>query len=84
MELLEIKNLVDQFSKLPKIVRLPTYLELCRYPSSRFEEICSRLLSFFLKPTNEHGLDDLLLSSLLLTIEPKNQFHYNWYSFYSM
>ena len=78
MEIMKVRELVDKFSKLPKIIKLPTYLELCRYPSSRFEEICSRLLSFFIKPTNEHGFDDLLLSSLLLTIEPEHQFTYDW------
>lgn len=78
MDLDEVRALVDEFSKLPKIVQMPTYLELCRYPSSRFEEICSRLISFYIRPTNDHGFADLLLSSLLLTIDPQNQLNYNW------
>lgn len=78
MEISEVRALVIEFSKLPKIVKLPTYLELCRYPSARFEEICSRLIGFYIKPTNEHGFADLLLSSLLLTIDPQNPLNYNW------
>lgn len=40
-----------------------TYLEICKYPYSRFEEICSRVLAYFFNPQNEHGLKDLFLKS---------------------
>ena len=50
---------------LPKTIKEPTYLEICKYPRRRFEEICSRLLCFYIAPKNEHGFNDLFLSSLL-------------------
>lgn len=58
-------NLLFLFSKIPKNKKEPTYLDLCRYPYRRFEEICSRLLSFYFSPMKEHGLEDLFLNSLL-------------------
>jgi hypothetical protein len=64
-ELLKFKKLLEEFNQTPKIIPQSTYLEICKYPGSRFEEICSRILSFFLKPINEHGLNDLFIRSLL-------------------
>ena len=42
----------------------PTYLELCRYPGERFEEICSRILGFFFQSKNPHGFGSLFLKAL--------------------
>lgn len=42
----------------------PTLLELCSYPSHRFEEICSRILCFFFNWNAEHGFRDLWLKSV--------------------
>lgn len=61
----EIELLINEFDNLPKVISQPTYLEICKYPRRRFEEICSRLLCFFIAPQNEHGLNDLFLTSLL-------------------
>lgn len=66
----EITTLIGEFNKLPKLIQEPTYLEICKYPRSRFEEICSRLLCFYVHPKNEHGLGDLFLSSLLELLSP--------------
>ena len=61
----KFQTVVRDFSKIPKTDTEPTWLEICRYPQSRFEEICSRILAFFLNPKAEHGLNDLWLSALL-------------------
>jgi hypothetical protein len=60
----QMRELLADFGRLPKIVKQPTYLELCKYPGRRFEEICSRLLAFYLDPKKEHGFHDLFLRSL--------------------
>jgi hypothetical protein len=64
MTVAEMRELLFSFERLPKIVKQPTYLELCKYPGRRFEEICSRLLAFYLDPQKEHGFHDLFLCSL--------------------
>lgn len=51
--------------KIPKVNTEPTWLEICRYPCNRFEEICSRILAFYLNPNAEHGMKDLWISALL-------------------
>ncbi len=61
----EAEILLDEFDNLPKFIKQPTYLEICKYPRRRFEEICSRLLCFYFAPKNEHGFNDLFLVSLL-------------------
>jgi hypothetical protein len=75
MDIQSLENLINEFEKLPKIISQPTYLEICRYPRSRFEEICSRILCFYFDPSNEHGFNELFLDSLfeLLT---KTKIHY--------
>lgn len=72
----ELEFLLNEFDRHPKIVHHPTYLELCQYPYRRFEEIASRLLSFYFKPTREHGLKDLFIKSLLQTINLDSQLEY--------
>lgn len=70
------EQLIDEFDKLPKIVIESTYLELCKYPGSRFEEVCSRLLSFYFNPNNEHGFNDLFLECFLHLISPNQEIAY--------
>jgi hypothetical protein len=65
IELSKFEDLLSKFDKLPKTLPHPTYLEICQYPGSRQEEICSRILSFYFAPQKEHGCRDLFLSSLL-------------------
>lgn len=72
----QFEELLNEFDKLPKIVLESTYLEICKYPGSRFEEICSRILCFYFDPTNEHGFSDLFLESLLEIIAPQNNIQY--------
>ncbi|WP_199137508.1 PD-(D/E)XK nuclease family protein [Pedobacter sp. ASV12] len=75
-QLPDLEQLIDQFDRLPKVVIESTYLELCKYPGSRFEEICSRLLSFYFNPNNEHGFNDLFLEALLELIAPEQEIGY--------
>lgn len=65
-QLAEFKKLLDEFKMFPKkLVYEPTYLELCSYPRSRFEEICSRLLRFFIDKGGPHGFGSLFIDSLI-------------------
>jgi hypothetical protein len=66
------EKLIEEFKQIPKIIPQTTYLDICRYPGNRFEEICSRILAFFFQPTNEHGLNDLFLQSLFDVISKEN------------
>lgn len=65
MEITEMQQLLGEFKKLPKFQHKPTYLEICKYPGSRFEEICSRLLAFYFNPKEPHGFGNLFINSLL-------------------
>ncbi|MEQ9290422.1 MAG: PD-(D/E)XK nuclease family protein [Cyclobacteriaceae bacterium] len=65
MEITEMKHLLGEFKKLPKIEHKPTYLEICKYPGSRFEQICSRLLAFYSDPKKPHGFGSLFINSLI-------------------
>lgn len=40
-------------------------MEICKYPYSRFEEVCSRILQFYFNPKADHGFGNLWLASLL-------------------
>ena len=57
-------EILDIFKNLPKNYSEPTFLEISKFPKRRFEEICSRILSFYFNPMKEHKLNDLFLSSL--------------------
>lgn len=75
MTIPEIDKILNEFEKIPKTLRQLTYLEICKYPYHRFEEVCSRLLCFYLSPQNEHGFQDLFLQSLLKLIAPAKTFY---------
>lgn len=45
-----------------------TFLDLCHYTGERFEEICSRVLAFFLNPNGKHGFSTLWFDALCKTI----------------
>ena len=49
-------EILDKFKGLPKNYPEPTFLEITHYPKRRFEEICSRILSFYFNPAKEHNL----------------------------
>ncbi len=76
MNLTEFEQLIKEFEKYPSPVYETTFLDICRYPRSRFEEICSRILAFYIQPSNEHGLKDLVLSSFFELIQEEIQFNF--------
>lgn len=55
--------LLKQFNELPGHHLETNYFEVTGY--SHYENIASNVLQFFLLPTNNHGLEDLMLRSLL-------------------
>jgi len=72
MNIENISLLLEEFNKLPKKRKEPTFLEICSYPQRRFEEICSRILSFYFNPRREHKLKDLFISSLFELLNRKD------------
>ncbi|MBC7390348.1 MAG: PD-(D/E)XK nuclease family protein [Opitutaceae bacterium] len=65
---MEAEKLLIEYLKIPKETAKPTFLEICKYPGSRFEEICSRILCFFFDPHKPHGFKDLFLVSFFEAI----------------
>jgi hypothetical protein len=58
------EKLFSDFNRIHKInERLPTFMEISRYP--HFENVCSNILSFYFDTTQSHKLSDLVLKSLL-------------------
>ena len=43
MEVENFKNLLEDFSKVHIPKKEKTFMGICQYPGSRFEEICSRI-----------------------------------------
>ena len=72
----KFQAIVRDFSKIPRINTEPTWLEICRYPYSRFEEICSRILAFYFNPNGEHGMVGLWVSALLDAIGKLDWYDY--------
>lgn len=68
IDIKSINDILIKFERLPKVKYEPTYLDICHYSGRRFEEICSRILAFYLQPNNEHGLGNLIIKSLFETI----------------
>ena len=60
------KLLID-FKTIPKHKRAKTFMEISGYP--HYENVCSNILAFYLNPSNEHGLKDLVIKSLLHLVE---------------
>jgi hypothetical protein len=64
MEFHDIAQLLDEFSRLPQLPRVErTILEISGYP--HYENVASNILGFFLDPKNGHGLERIVLESLL-------------------
>ena len=64
----EFEKLLNDFKKVydpnkPKYE--PSYLEICDYPGSRKEEICSRLLAFFFTTDKPHNMGNLFIDTLI-------------------
>ena len=72
----KFQTILSDFSKIPKINTDLTWLEICKYPQSRFEEICSRILAFYLDPNAEHRMNDLWISALLDVVGKSDWYDY--------
>ena len=68
------KILLD-FKSIPRQKRTKTFMEIAGYP--HYENVCSNILKFYLDPTNEHGLKDLVLNSLLQLVEVDKDFKFD-------
>ncbi len=62
MQIRDAARLIYEFNTIPKTKRKRTFMEISGYP--HYENVCSNILQFFLNPTNEHELYDLVLISL--------------------
>jgi hypothetical protein len=56
-------ELLQEFESLPSPEISESIFDIAGYP--HYENVASNILSFYLNPNNEHGLGNLLLSSLL-------------------
>ncbi len=68
------KKLLEDFSKVHIPKREKTFMGICQYPASRFEEICSRVLAFYFNPNEEHGLRDLWFRALNQCIKQDGEY----------
>ncbi len=60
----DFENLLSDFQRLPdRSERLPTFMEITRYP--HYEDVCSNILAFFFNPNQPHGLESLFLDAIL-------------------
>ena len=62
------RNNLNEVSKHQKEIH-NTFLDLCHYKGERFEEICSRILAFYLNPNEKHRFRDLWFKALCKTIQ---------------
>jgi hypothetical protein len=60
------KILLD-FKSIPIYKRTKTFMEISGYP--HYENVCSNILKFYLDPSNEHGLKDLVINSLIHIVD---------------
>ena len=65
----QFEKIIKAFSNIPHNSSEPTWLEICRYPYNRFEEVCSKILAFYFNPKAEHQMKGLWLKSLLSAIK---------------
>lgn len=75
-QIVKFKKIVSDFLKIPQNNIEPTFLEICKYPKSRFEEVCSRILAFYLNPNADHKMNDLLVSALLEAVGKSDWYDY--------
>jgi hypothetical protein len=72
----DFTKLLLDFKSIPRHKRTKTFMEISGYP--HYENVCSNILKFYLDPTNEHGLKDLVLNSLMHLIDKNFQFDINF------
>lgn len=60
-------ELICDFQSLPKMLNSTSIFDISGYP--HYENVSSNILAFYLNPNSEHGLGNLLLSSILYFAE---------------
>ena len=70
----QFKTLLSDFSSIYIPREEKTFMDICQYPRSRFEEICSRILAFYLNPNEEHSFRDLWFRALNKCIKQKGEY----------
>ncbi len=56
-------NFAERYRSLPDTQKSESIFDIAGYP--HYENVCSNILAFYLNPNNEHGLGNLLFSSLI-------------------
>lgn len=59
----EFMELLHVFESLPDTLKSESIFDIAGYPN--YENVCSNILAFYINPNNEHGLGNLLFSSLM-------------------
>ncbi|MCL2249693.1 MAG: PD-(D/E)XK nuclease family protein [Oscillospiraceae bacterium] len=62
-----LRKFIDEFNKLPKFtIKKKSFFEVSGYP--HYENVCSNIFSFFFEVSEQHGMNDLFLKSLVTLI----------------
>jgi len=69
-------KLLIEFKSIPQHKRARTFMEISGYP--HYENVCSNILAFYLNPSNEHALKDLVLNSLMHSVEKDFAFDFGF------
>lgn len=68
-------ELLHEFESLPDTLKSKSIFDIAGYP--HYENVCSNILAFYLHPDKEHGLGNLLFSSLM-NLAGGNEAHQNY------
>lgn len=60
----KFEEIIKVFSEIHISQKEKCFMDICQYPGSRYEEICSRILAFYFNPNEEHKLRDLWFRAL--------------------
>ncbi len=61
------ETVLEQFQRLPVKRVKRTFMQISGYP--HYENVCSNILAFFMDPSNEHGLGDVVLQALFRALD---------------
>ena len=62
-QIVSFQHLLELFQCIPREDRKLTFMQVAGYP--HYENVCSNILAFYLKPEEDHQLNNLLLECLL-------------------
>lgn len=78
MNVIKLKEqLIKDFSKIYIPKKEKCFMDICQYPGSRYEEICSRILVFYFNPNEEHCFRDLWFRALNKCVKQKTVGEYS-------